>query len=294
MADELKTTPHETVRIDSPAKLNLCLKVTGRRPDGYHELVSIMVPVGLCDRLELTPRSSGFSLSCRGYETPADETNLVLRAAKAFFSGTGLRGGLSVSLAKRIPVAAGLGGGSGDAAAVLQALNKIYSSPLSPVELEALAVKLGADVPFFLRRGPQLARGIGEILEPIPDWPEFWYVIVTPHLLVSTAWAYASLNLPLTSGEYAYILKSLKKKPFKVADVLENDLESVTARRYPLINTIKNLLMEAGAEGALMSGSGPSVFGVFESEARAFSAKEALAARNLGDIFVAAQYQADF
>jgi len=271
----------------APAKLNIRLKVTGRRPDGYHELVSIMVPVSLFDHLELEMTRPGrIRLTCQGLTVPDNEENLVYRAARAFFSRTGLGPGLSVRLTKNIPVAAGLGGGSSDAACTLKALNNMCSNPLTSDELAELAVSLGADMPFFLKNRPCIARGIGEILEPIEKWPVFWYVIVAPPIKVSTARVYANLKLKLTTGEYDSIIIYLKSEPFNVAEILENDLEMVTASRFPVINTIKKALLDGGAKGALMTGSGPSVFGIFESKDQALSAKRRLISRDLGDIFV--------
>jgi 4-diphosphocytidyl-2-C-methyl-D-erythritol kinase len=274
--------------IKAPAKINVRLKVTGRRTDGYHELVSIMVPVDLFDILDLTMSFDGnIKISGAGREVPADESNLAYRAARDFMSYTGIKDGVSIALSKNIPVAAGLGGGSSDAAAVLIALNSIYSNLLSEPELHALALKLGADVPFFLKGAPSLATGIGEILEPIPNWPELWYVIITPPVQVSTSWVYGNLKLELTTGEYDYIVQTLKNDTFTVSMLLENDLEKVTTASFPIINTLKKLLVDAGAEGAIMSGSGPSVFGVFASRNKAESAKDLIVHLNPGDIFVA-------
>jgi 4-diphosphocytidyl-2-C-methyl-D-erythritol kinase len=279
------------IRILAPAKLHIRLKITGRRPDGYHELDSIMVPVSLFDYLELSPISEQrIILTCHGLTIPADEENLVYRAAHAFFSLTGIDQGLSISITKHIPVAAGLGGGSSDAACTLKALNKMWDNPLSSQELEKLAARLGADVPFFLLSRPCRASGIGEILEPIEKWPEFWYVIVSPRFHVSTSWVYRNLNLRLTTNEYASILSMLDRVSFEVADILENDLEKVTAFRFPVINTIKKYLKDAGAEGSLMSGSGPSTFGIFRSKDQALSAKRHLTSKDLGDIFVVAGF----
>jgi len=278
----------------APAKLNVRLKVTGRRPDGYHELVSIMAPVSLCDRLDLRIISGNrIEICCRGFSAPSDEKNLVCRAARAFFSKTGTKHGLSIQLTKNIPVSAGLGGGSSDAACVLKFLNRTYGFPLTGEELAGLALCLGADVPFFLVEKPCIARGIGEILEPIENWPELWYLIVMPPIQVSTSWVYGSLNLPPVSSEleltkeaYQDIVKCLNKRPLFMSRILENDLERITAARFPVIEHIKNVLTEAGADGALMSGSGPSVFGVFQSKHKALQVKEALAGSNLGDIFL--------
>jgi len=274
------------LRIKAPAKINIRLKVVGKRPDGYHELVSIMTPVEIFDVLDLTVSSGGpIAIACEGRDIPADESNLAYRAARDFMSMTGIDDGVSISLTKNIPVAAGLGGGSSDAAAVLLGLNEMYSRPLSEKDLHALALKLGADVPFFLNAVPSLATGIGEILEPISNWPETWYVIITPPILVSTAWVYGNLKLELTSGEYDYIVKTLKNDTFTVSMLLENDLEKVTTVSFPIINTLKKLLVDAGAEGAIMSGSGPSVFGVFAFREKAEKVRDILAGLKLGDVF---------
>lgn len=283
------SSPH---RIKAPAKLNLRLKITGRRPDGYHELVSIMVPIDFVDLLEVRViRERGIELSCEGFRVPTDEKNLVYQAALAFFSRTGIQGGVSIKLSKNIPVAAGLGGGSSDAAATLLSLNKIWSQPLGLSALHELAVQLGADVPFFLHSEPSLATGIGDVLEPLKEWPKFWYVIITPPVQVSTSWVYGNLKLELTRGEYDYIVKFLRNDPIAVSAILENDLEEVTSAKFPVIDTIKKCLMNVGAEGALMTGSGPSVFGIFSSLNQALSAKQSLISQNLGDIFVASDWE---
>ena len=271
----------------APAKLNIRLKVTGRRADGYHELVSIMVPVGLFDHIELELiRPERIMLSCQGLSVPNNKENLVYRAASAFFSKTGTPRGISIKLTKNIPVSAGLGGGSSDAAFILKGLNEMWSNPLTPQELADLAVCLGADVPFFLLDRPCIARGIGEILEPIERWPKFWYIIVMPALEVSTAWVYGNLKLKLTKGEYQYIVTWLRKGRFEISRILENDLETITGLHFPIIASIKKLLLEEGAEGALMSGSGPSVFGIFKSKDKALIAKKNLLSKDLGGIFV--------
>lgn len=262
--------------------------MTGRRPDGYHELVSIMVPISIFDHLEIRiTQTQPIRLTCQGLSVPIDEKNLVFQAAKAFFTRTGLDPGLSIKLTKNIPVAAGLGGGSSDAAGTLKALNLMCGTPLTSQDLVDLAVRLGADVPFFLKCSPSIARGIGEILEPIENWPQFWYVIVTPPIHISTAWVYGNLNLKLTKDEYDFIINFLEGEPLEVAGILENDLDTVTGVHFPVINIIKKSLLDAGAEGALMSGSGPSVFGIFRSKGQALSAKRHLTSQNLGGVFVA-------
>ena len=293
---ETEPSPQSSIHF-APAKLNIRLKITGRRPDGYHDLVSIMAPVSLYDKIELQITSHNrIEISCEGFPAPPDKENLACRAAQAFFSHTGIDLGLSIKLTKFIPVAAGLGGGSSDAACVLKALNQTWSCPLSVRELAALALGLGADVPFFLTEKPCIVRGIGEILEPIEKWPELWYIIVTPPIRVSTAWVYGNLNwspskgsgeLELTKDEYQFIIANLKKKPFVISSILDNDLERVTASHFPAIGDIKKILTDSGANGVLMSGSGPSVFGIFESKDRALQVKADLISLNIGDIFFA-------
>ena len=277
-----------TYHIKTPAKVNIRLKITGRRPDGFHDLISIMVPVDLTDYLELQRlHENRIEIHTEGYDVPKDENNLAYRAARAFFDKTGIDKGLAIKLVKNIPVAAGLGGGSSDAAAILLTLNEMYSSPISQPELHLLASKIGADVPFFLYCKPTIARGIGDVLEPIKEWPKFWYIIVTPPIKVSTAWVYENFRLELTTKEYASIFDLLKKDSFAVSRILENDLEKVTSAHFPIIDTLKQMLMDTGAEGAMMSGSGPSVFGLFLSENQAGLAKDYLLSHELGDVFIA-------
>jgi len=280
-------------RIKTPAKLNLRLKVVGRRPDGYHELVTIMIPTGLADGLEfrLAGEKGRITLSCEGYKVPEDETNLVFRAAREFLSRTRIRSSISIALGKGIPVAAGMGGGSSDAAATLLALNEMFSRPLDGKELHRMAKALGADVPFFLYNRPSLARGIGDILEPLKNWPRFWYVIVTPPVSVPTSWAYGNLKMELTGDEYGYIKKILEEMNFSLGQILENDLEKVTSTRYPIIKEIKEHLSREGAEGTLMTGSGPSVFGVFTQEEEAALAVEKLREYDLGVVFLTTDWR---
>jgi 4-diphosphocytidyl-2-C-methyl-D-erythritol kinase len=276
-------------RIQAPAKLNLRLKVTGRRTDGYHELVSIMLPVSLFDSLEVAVADHGrINLTCRGFSVPGDENNLVVRAASLFMTQAGIEKGLEIRLTKRIPVAAGMGGGSSDAAATLLVLNTVWAGALSPEALHDLGRQIGADVPFFLYGKPALARGIGDILEPLGDWPDWCYVIVTPPVQISTPWVYGNFQLKkLTRDELEYIKIVLGSHAVNISQFLENDLETVTSATFPIIDTIKKALIEAGAEGALMTGSGPSVFGVFRSLKEAESARKNLISRRLGDVFVA-------
>ena len=280
-----------TLTAKAPAKLNLRLKVTGRRPDGYHELVSVMVPVDICDVLEFQVTPEKVQLVWEGLPVPVDETNLVVRAAQAFFGRSGLRGGVLARVTKNIPVAAGMGGGSSDAAATLLCLNHLWSGPLTFETLRDLALQLGADVPFFLEPKPSIARGIGEVLEPIARWPELWYLTVTPRFQVSTAWVYGNLRLGLTSNEYGRIKDRLGKESLAISQFLENDLESVTSVKFPMLDRIKKTLLDAGAEGALMTGSGPTVFGVFGSRKQAEQAREKIVPHDFGMVLVAGTWK---
>jgi 4-diphosphocytidyl-2-C-methyl-D-erythritol kinase len=274
-----------TIEMLAPAKVNLLLKITGQRVDGYHELVSILVPVALYDKLKISKLDKGLKVYWSGRKLPKGQNNLVNRAAVSFFEKSGIRKGAKITAIKRIPLSSGLGGGSSDAAATLKGLNQLWDNPLSIRDLERLALSLGADVPFFLLQRPAIARGIGEILEPIRDFPPFWYVIVSPNVMVSTAWAYKRVKLKLTSEERENIIISSEKAIFN-ASALSNDLERVTFGRYPFLCSIKESLINLGALGALMTGSGPSLFGLFDSEKKAHEAGKILESHNEGDVFV--------
>ncbi|MBN1903496.1 MAG: 4-(cytidine 5'-diphospho)-2-C-methyl-D-erythritol kinase [Deltaproteobacteria bacterium] len=279
----------KSISIKAPAKINARLEITGKRGDGYHDLFSIMIPVELFDHIHIKINDSGqISLKSSGFLVPDDPSNLVYRAAKLFFNRAKIeKNGVEIVLNKKIPVAAGLGGGSSDAASTILALNELYSLPISENDLLQLALSLGADVPFFIRAEPSIATGIGEILEPIDNWPQFWYLLITPRVEISTAWVYQNYKMELTSNEYDYIRKSLKNGDIVIKDILKNDLEKVTCRSFPLISALKRRIMDAGAEGAMMSGSGPSVFGVFKSREKAVAAMDLFASDDLRHISVA-------
>ena len=268
-----------SITIKAPGKLNLHLRITGKRPDGYHEIESLFVPVAFWDTLNISKAKKGLKVFCTGRELPEGPENLVYRAARSFFEKTGIGGGARISLVKEIPISSGLGGGSSDAAATLRGLNTIWDDPLPGKELEKLALSLGADVPFFLFQGPAIARGIGELLEPVRDFPLFWYVIVSPVLAVSTAWAYGQVRLKLTVGGNRDRMETFSAATLKIPDLLYNDLESVTLGKYPFLCSIKESLLALGALGALMTGSGPSIFGVFDSGHKANEAGETLRTR---------------
>lgn len=260
----------------APAKINLCLHVQSRLENGYHELAMLMQRVSLYDELEIRLTAAGeFSIVCPGVALADPAENLALRAAKLLFEQVGSGLGVNLELRKHIPVAAGLGGGSSDAATMLLGLNRLAGFGLDKHELMALGVKLGADVPFFILEQSAWAFGIGDQLDPEPDLPSLCYVLVNPRLAVSTAWVYQ--NLRLTSPVDTAKLREFPRTTEGLVRLLHNDLEQVTVARHPLIAEIKQCLLERGALGALMSGSGATVFGVFEDQHQAERVADELA-----------------
>jgi 4-diphosphocytidyl-2-C-methyl-D-erythritol kinase len=260
----------------APAKINLCLHVLGKRPDGYHELAMLMQRVSLYDTLRIAlVAERGVRVVCKGVELPPGGENIAARAARRMLELSGADCGVEISIDKAIPVAAGLGGGSSDAAAVLMGLDEMLSTALGKERLMAEGGKLGADVPFFIFKEPAWATGIGDCLETVPSLAPLWYVLVNPGVAVSTAWVYQ--NLGLTSPGTVARMPGFLETTAGVVRLLHNDLEGVTIPRYPVIASLKERLLGLGAAGALMSGSGPTVFGVFEGVEAARAACEELA-----------------
>jgi 4-diphosphocytidyl-2-C-methyl-D-erythritol kinase len=256
------------MKATAPAKINLFLQVLGRRDDGYHELRTLMCCVGLHDTLVFRVGTPGNTLSCSDPRIPSNEDNLALKAVLSFNRALADETAIapqnvSIELIKRIPAGAGLGGGSSDAAAVLNHLNRYYHHPLSNGKLQALALSLGADVPFFLHGRPAIATGIGEHLEPYGGLPPWGVVVVFPGFGISTAEVFKNLNLGLTKCEKRLRYFPFKYGKFDIVRHLCNDLETVAAHRFPVIETIKKELLNQGAMGSLMSGSGSAVFGLF-------------------------------
>jgi len=270
-----QTVKSPTLTLQAPAKINLFLKILNRRPDGYHEIESLMQKVGLFDILHLSRQGEGIALSCPGSPVPENRENLAYRAAHIFFSATGIASGVKIVLEKNIPVGAGLGGGSSDAAAVLLGLNRLMGADLERERLMDLGRQLGADVPFFVQDcSGAVATGIGADLRKVKPLRGVWILLVNPGFAVSTRWAYE--NFPLTSYSNPYILARGRKMtgvfpdaPPALFEELGNDLEAVTIKRYPEIGDIKKELKKAGAVAALMSGSGPTVFGLFPGKEEA-------------------------
>lgn len=272
----------------APAKINLRLEVHEKRVDGYHEIRSIMVKVGLYDVLSLCPTPEGVKMTTNNKQIPLDHGNLAFKAASLLMRDANVPGGLHIHLEKNIPIAAGLGGGSSDAATTMKGINQQYGLNYSPAELMKLGAKIGADVPFFFSPGPAFASGIGERLSPIKLTPSFWILFVTPSISVSTAWAYSQIHTQPKKSTLNFLEKIDLLKFGK--EILYNDLESVVIPHFPEIGMIKQIVEGFGAWGSLMSGSGPTVFGIFFEEREAKRAEKNLA-KNYGDrnwnVFVA-------
>lgn len=248
----------------SPAKINLFLEVITRRPDGYHEIESVMQLVDLCDRVHLARRPRGVQVRVTGAELPTSRGNLAHQAATLLMARTGLRGGVQIRLEKRIPVAGGLGGGSSNAAAVLAGLNRLYDLGQSRESLQDLGASLGSDVPFFFSDGLALATGRGEVLTPLEPWAPGWLVLANPGEPVSTAWAYGEASSKLTEWQPRGTITTLiadNRLPWPPCWAF-NRLEAVVLPHRVKVRTLKRLLEEGGGAPVLMSGSGASVFAV--------------------------------
>ena len=275
MAARSSAFKRQRVRIRAYAKVNLDLRVLGTRADGYHELRTVFQSVALHDTLLCVTRPGPFALRCRTSGVPLDESNLVWRAAAALWSAMGRAGqpsDLAISLKKQIPLQAGLGGGSADAAATLLALARVWGgTPVSTVR--DVAGALGADVPYFLSGGTALGLGRGEEIYPLVDLPTHWIVIVQPPYGISTAEAYSWYDEDRAAGLREPREPQMLPVPWPTrAAQMVNDLEPPVVRRHPEIGTLKILLREAGAVAAAMSGSGSAVFGLFRTQAAAVRA----------------------
>lgn len=272
------------ITMNAHAKINLTLDVTGRLPNGYHTVKMLMQTVGLHDIVTVETTNHGKTVLTTNLKfLPTDGGNLAVRAANAFFTATGLTNtGLRIHVEKRIPVAAGLAGGSTDAAAVLKALNTLYSAGLSDEQLCAIGLKLGADVPYCILGGTMLAEGIGEKLTRVPDAPHCFVVLCKPPFSVSTPAIYAEMDMvtiachPDTAG----MLAALREGSFsETCHRLYNVMEPVTGAHHAAIGEIRRTLIDAGADGAIMSGSGPTVFGLFADKTAAHHAYDLLKPR---------------
>ena len=248
----------------APAKINIFLRVLRKRADGYHDIFSLMQKISLHDELIFTPRPQGIVLQCPGTDLPTNENYLIVRAAKAVFDYCDYRSGMEITLHKKIPMTAGLGGGSSDAATTILALNKICFLGLKKSELLKIGAKIGADVPFFIFGNAALASGVGDRLKHLYNLPRLDILLIKPPFDLSTKMIYENLNLRLTRGKNNYSIPRFLDLGDMVCG-LHNDLESVSLKMHPELADLKQMLLRNGALGALMSGSGPTVFGIFRN-----------------------------
>ena len=259
------------------AKLNLTLEVGEKRPDGYHELISVMTSATLHDTVTVE-KADAITLLCDRTDLPTDGRNLAVKAAQAFFETTGIKGGCHISLEKRIPSEAGLGGGSSDAAAVLRALRNIYAPDMPTEELESIGAQVGSDVPYCVRGGTVLCRGRGEQMTTLPDMPPCWYVIVKPEEAFSTGKMYGKIDRqkPRVMSTTALLIEELERGNLaEIAVHMNNTFQEVIPKESH-IYTIRTALLRYNALNAMMSGSGSAVFGIFDEEETAKAAAEAL------------------
>lgn len=270
----------DTVELKALAKINLGLDVLGRRENGYHDVRMVMQTIYLYDNVTLSKTEEpGIKLETNLFYLPIDENNIAYKAARMLMDEFDIREGVRIVLDKHIPVAAGMAGGSSNAAAVLVGMNRLFTLGLSQEKLMERGVKLGADVPYCIMRGTVLAEGIGEILTPLPPLPKCYVLIAKPNISVSTQMVYEKLDAQVIEKhpDIDGLLEGLKQQDIrKIAASMGNVLEGVTIRQYPIIEKIKEAMKEAGALNAMMSGSGPTVFGIFDDRTVAKEAQAKL------------------
>jgi 4-diphosphocytidyl-2-C-methyl-D-erythritol kinase len=272
----------------SPCKVNLLLNILCRRPDGFHELETIMQPVHLYDEISFDRAGNGIVLSCSNQSLPADSRNLVFRAAEKFFAAAKITDGVKIHLEKKIPLAAGLGGGSGNAATTLLALNELWGNPLTLEKLSELAASLGSDIPFFLQDQPALASGRGEKIEPLENFPALQgkaFLLIHPGFGISTPWAYQTL------ARFPDAVNGQKGRAQKLAGILQasdlkaaaaefyNSLEAPALEKFPILKLYQEFLLANGALAALMSGSGSTTFAICDNVSVGESLAETFKAR---------------
>ena len=277
-----------TIHRQSPCKVNLLLNILGKRADGFHELESVMHPIRVFDELSFTRGSQGIELTCSEPSLPTDSRNLVYRAAALFLETARIKDGVKLRLEKKIPLAAGLGGGSGNAAVTLLGLNELFGGPLAPAQLSRLAASLGSDVPFFLQERPALATGRGEQIQPMDSFPALRnsaFVLIHPGFGIATAWAYQQLArfpdaLNGRAGRARKLVDLIQTASLKEAGAeLYNSLEAPALGKYPLLAMFQDFLRENSAAATLMSGSGSTTFALAENLAVAEAMAEKVKAK---------------
>ncbi len=261
----------DSLILKSPAKINLFLEVLRKREDGYHEILTLMQAVDIWDELVLERRKSGIKVSSDNPDCPTNKGNLAYRAASFILNEAKVNQGVSIHIKKRIPISSGLGGGSSNAAATLQGINQLFELGLSDRKLHGLASRIGSDVPFFLYSGQALARGRGDEIEPRTFYRDYWLVLVCPEFQVSSQWAYQEVKISLTrkGKRVNYKFLGSSRGFFEALAHFRNDLEEVVTREHRVVQEIKEILADSGAVKSSMSGSGPTVYGVFDQKPQA-------------------------
>lgn len=283
------------ITLKARAKINISLDVLRRRPDNYHDVSMIMQTVDLHDKIYIRKtKKKGIFLNVNLRWLPFDERNLAYKAAKMLIEEHDIQSGVYIDLEKKIPVAAGLAGGSSDAATVLIGMNKLFDLGISRARLMEIGKELGADIPYCIMQGTALAEGIGEKLRRLPSFPECYVVLAKPAVRVSTPWVYQNLNLKRVDRrpETREIIEAIKDDDlYGISHRLCNVLEEVTIKKYPVVEEIKQIMIREGALGAVMSGSGPTVFGIYHDRTKAKRAIHELKLRDVApDIFLTKIY----
>ncbi len=276
------------ISLKAPAKINLFLEILGKRDDGYHEIETVMQEIDLVDNLQFEEIQEGVRLKCNDKNIPSDENNLVCKAANLILNECGIKKGVLISLEKNIPVGAGLGGGSSDAATTLKALNLLWKIGLNDAELMHFAAKLGSDVPFFIKGKTSLCSGRGEKITPVEVKSEMNYLIIFPHINISTTMIYRNLKIDLTKKiiDVSFFLDALKHR--KLADIsklLYNRLEEVIFATYPDLLDVKSALDHFDFCGLSVSGSGSAFFGLCRDRQQAKAIKSKIELSSIGNVF---------
>ena len=285
-----------SIKLKAHAKINLGLDVVKKREDGYHEVRMIMQTIGLYDKLTINrTNNSSIVMTTNLHYLPTDKNNLVYKAVSLMRQEYHIEEGIYINLEKKIPVAAGMAGGSSDAATALYGMNRLFDLKLKKKDLMSLGLRLGADVPYCIMRGTALSEGIGEVLTSLPPFPACQVLIVKPGISVSTKYVYENLKLDVNTKhpDIDGILACIKNKDLRgAADLFGNVLETVTIKEYPIIGEIKEKMYECGAVTSLMSGSGPTVFGLFDDPKKAEKAFYQFKVGDLGkQVFLTDLYQ---
>ncbi|MFC1562629.1 4-(cytidine 5'-diphospho)-2-C-methyl-D-erythritol kinase [candidate division KSB1 bacterium] len=278
------------IRLRAYAKINLGLIIKGKRSDGYHDIETIFLPVELYDRIIIEKSHNDIIIECNDPSIPTDNTNFTYIAFRKLKERYPLKikGGIKIYIEKNIPAGSGLGGGSSDAGSVLLGIRKLWDIGISDELLKDIALEIGSDVPFFIDCVPALASGRGEILKRVDYDIRRWILLIYPNINISTSWAYKSFNFVLTNKvKNINLSKLIKKNIFKFKDFLQNDLETLVFSQYPQLAEIKDELYKAGAEFALMSGSGSCVYGLFEEKDIAIKSKDRL--KEFGNVYITRQ-----